>query len=510
MFLFESILALLALSLALAAVSRRIGAPYPAFLALLGVALAVAPRAPHVELDPELALALFLAPVLVDAGFDMSIRDLKRDWIAVTSLVVGAVIATTIAVAFVARWFEPGMPWPAAIALGAIVAPPDAVAASAVLKHVAPPRRLVAILEGESLFNDASALVIFRAAVVAAAMSFSESTIPMLAASVPVSIAVGAGVGYLLPRLISRIVDAPTSIIAQFVAAFGIWIAAEHVHLSGVLTLVAFAATASRVSQMPARLRLPSFAVWETVVFLANVLAFVLIGLQLAPILDDLTAEERIGYLSVGSAVLATIVAVRFGWVFLNGAGVVVYGRLRGFSPINPAVRPNWRSGLVVSWCGMRGIVTLAAALSLPNAFPFRNLVVFCAFFVVLGTLVLQGFTLGPLLRALDLPEDRQFDVESGFARTEAIRAALASLQGKDGEASARVRAEYEGLLAVADADPDAYAPAVSKEDRLRERAISAARQRLDELRRNGEIGDDAFHRIEEELDRSEIGVIEL
>ena len=217
--------------------------------------------------------------------------------------------------------------------------------------------------------------------------------------------------------------------------------------------------------------------------------------------------------MQVGAAVLATVVLVRFAWVFLNGGAVWIYGRLRGYSPINPGVRPGWRGGLVVSWAGMRGIVTLAAALALPdgaNPFPHRDLILFVAFFVVLGTLIIQGFTLGPLLRLLDLPQDRLLEKESGYARTEALRAALASLDGEDSDASRRVRDEYAGLIAVADAQDDAFAPQLSEEDRLRERAINAARTRLAELRYSGEIGDDAFHRVEEELDRAEIGVVEF
>ena len=513
MSLFESILLLLAVALVLAAFSRKVGAPYPAFLALVGAGVAFIPGFPRVELAPDLALALFLAPILVDAGFDMSIRELKRDWVVVTSLVLGAVVATTIAVALVARWLTPGMGWAAAIALGAIVAPPDAVAASAVLKHINPPRRLVSILEGESLFNDASALVIFRGALIAATFSMTSSTIPLLLLSVPASLLAGWALGMLLPRLNARITDAPTAILAQFLTAFGVWLAAERLHLSGVLTLVAFAATASRTTKTPARLRLPSFAVWETAIFFLNVLAFVLIGLQIEPIFERLDYNARWHYLTVGGAVLATVIVVRFAWVFLNGAGVQLYAKLRGFSPINPAVRPGWRGGLVVSWAGMRGIVTLAAALALPdgdNPFPQRDLILFCAFAVVLGTLVIQGFTLGPLLRLLDFPQDQILEKESGFARTEALRAALASLDGEEGEAASRVRDEYAGLIAIADADDDAFAPALSEEDRLRARAISAARYRLNELRFAGEIGDDAFHRVEEELDRSEIGVVEF
>ncbi len=511
--LFESLLALLAVALILAAFSRRIGAPYPAFLALVGACLAFVPGAPHVELAPDLALALFLAPVLVDAGFDMSIRELKRDWVPVSSLVLGAVVATTAAVAVVARWLTPGLDWAPAIALGAIVAPPDAVAASAVLKHINPPRRLVSILEGESLFNDASALVIFRGAVVAATFAMTATTIPLLILSVPVSLFAGWALGMTLPRINARITDAPTAILAQFVTAFGVWLVAERLHLSGVLTLVAFAATASRTTKTPARLRLPSFAVWETAIFFLNVLAFVLIGLQIEPIFEKLDYNARWHYLSVGGAVLATVILVRFAWVFLNGAGVRLYGRLRGYSPINPGVRPGWRGGLVVSWAGMRGIVTLAAALALPdgeNPFPHRDLILFTAFFVVLGTLVIQGFTLGPLLRLLDFPQDEMLEKEAGYARTEALRAALASLEGEDSDAARRVRDEYAGLIAIADADEESFAPPLSEEDRLRARAISAARSRLNELRFEAEIGDDAFHRVEEELDRSEIGVVEM
>lgn len=511
--LFESILLLLAVALVLAAVSRRIGAPYPAFLALVGAGVALLPGAPRVDLSPDLALALFLAPILVDASFDMSIRELKRDWAPVASLVVGAVVATTVAVAVVARWLTPDLAWAPAIALGAIVAPPDAVAASAVLKHINPPRRLVSILEGESLFNDASALVIFRGAVFAATFAMTATTIPLLLLSVPVSLFAGWALGMTLPRINARITDAPTAILAQFLTAFGIWLAAERLHLSGVLTLVAFAATASRTARTPARLRLPSFAVWETAIFFLNVLAFVLIGLQIEPIFEKLDYDARWRYLSVGGAVLATVILVRFAWVFLNAAGVALYGRLRGFSPINPGVRPGWRAGLVVSWAGMRGIVTLAAALALPdgdNPFPHRDLILFTAFVVVLGTLVIQGFTLGPLLRLLDFPQDKQLERESGFARTEALRAALACLEGETSDAARRVREEYAGLVAIADAEDDAFAPPLSEEDRLRQRAITAARTRLGELRRSGEIGDDAFHRVEEELDRSEIGVVEL
>jgi monovalent cation/hydrogen antiporter len=510
LFFFETVIALVALAVLFALLAQRIGAPYPAFLALAGAGLAFVPGAPKLALEPDLALALFLAPVLVDAAFDMSLRDLKRDWLPVTSLVVGAVVATTIVVALLAHWLVPEMPWAAAIALGALVAPPDAVAASAVLRFVNPPRRIITLLEGESLFNDASALVIFRGALLAATAQVAPAQlIAPLLASVPLSLVAGWAAGAIFPHLIGRIRDAPSSILLQFVGAFGIWLAAERLHLSGVLTLVAFAATLARNSQLTARLRMPSYAVWETSVFFLNILAFTLIGLQIGPVLEDLDWSERVRFFKVGAAVLATVIVVRFAWVFLNTGIAGLTARLRGFSRIDQAVRPGWRGATIVSWCGMRGIVTLAGALALPQAFPQRDLIVFCAFFVVLGTLVLQGFTLGPLLRALALPVDRELERESGFARTEAIRAAMETLAGDDSNAANRVRDEYAALLAIADSAPEAYAPPVSDEDRLRLRAVAAARQRLLALRRSGEIGDVAFHRVEEELDRTEMGVAE-
>lgn len=498
--------------------SRRIGAPYPAFLALVGAGLAFVPGAPKFELEPDLALAVFVAPVLVEAGYGMSMRDLKRDWKPVAGLVIVAVGLTTLATALVARWLAPGMPWVAAIALGAIVAPPDAVAASTVLRHINPPRRLVTILEGESLLNDASALVIYRAAVIAAGAHFAFATDGLrLLASVPISLVAGVLLGLGAARLVARFTDAPSAILVQFVATFGVWLAAERLHLSAVLTVVAYAVTIGRLAprNMPARLRLPSHSVWETAIFFLNALAFVLIGLQIGPIMARLDGAERAFYFKVSLAVLATVIVVRFVWVFCYGAGVAARARLRGFSPINPAVRPTARAGLIVSWCGMRGIVTLAAALALPQggadgagAFPHRDLIVFCAFVIVLGTLVLQGFTLGPLLRALDFPEDEAHRREVGHARTEAMRCALASLEGEEGEAAERVRAEYASLIAIADSSPEAFAPSVSQEDKLRQRAVIAARRRLLELRHSSEIGDDAFRVIETELDRMEMSVV--
>src|SRR5687767_873832 len=317
MLIFEWILILLAGAIVLTACARRLKLPYPSMLALGGVVLAILPNHPELRLEPELTLALFLAPVLLDAAFDTSLRDLKRMWIPVTCLVVIAVGITTLAVAWVVRAMVPEMPWGAAIALGAIVAPPDAAAASAVLRQLRIPHRMLVILEGESLLNDATALLVYRLAV-AATMGTATFT-PAAAGIQGLAMIASVAAGYLLARLSVRlmrlITDIPSAIVLQFVTTFGVWILAEEVGLSAIVTIVTYAITAARITpaQTPARLRLPAYAVWETVVFVLNVLAFVLIGLQVGPIFNALEPAERTHHLQIAAAVLGVVVAVRIG-----------------------------------------------------------------------------------------------------------------------------------------------------------------------------------------------------
>jgi NhaP-type Na+/H+ or K+/H+ antiporter len=292
----------------LAAAARRVGAPYPVFLAIGGALLAFVPGAPSPALPPELVLALFVAPVLLDAAFDASPRDLRDNWAPLVSLVVVAVGLTTAAVAVVAHALVPGMPWAAAIALGAIVAPPDAVAATAVLRPLHPPQRILTILEGESLLNDASALLIYRLAVGAvAAGSFSvQAVAPTFLLAVLGSLVAGPAWLAAAARA-ERVQHIPTAIILQFVGTFTVWLVAEHAGLSGVLTTVCFAMTLARLApaRMPARIRIPTNAVWATVIFALNIFAFIFIGLQIRPILVELAPAARNQYLLVAAAVLA-------------------------------------------------------------------------------------------------------------------------------------------------------------------------------------------------------------
>jgi len=236
---FEELLGLFVAAAILASVARRIGAPYPVVLALGGALLAFLPDAPELTLPPELMLALFVAPVLLDAAFDASLRDLKENWAPVTGLVVVAVGLTTLAVAIVVRALVPEIGWAPAVALGAIVAPPDAVAATAVLRQLRPPHRLLTILEGESLLNDASALLIYRLAVGAvAANGFSIGAVaPTFLFAIAGSVIAGPALGWVALRTFSRVRHVPTAIILQFVTTFGVWLLAERLGLSAVLTM---------------------------------------------------------------------------------------------------------------------------------------------------------------------------------------------------------------------------------------------------------------------------------
>jgi monovalent cation/hydrogen antiporter len=489
----------------LAAGARRIDVPYPAFLAIGGALLAFVPGAPSFTVLPELALALFVAPVLLDAAYDTSLRDLRDNWAPVTSLVVVAVGLTTIAVAIVARALVPALPWAPAIALGAVVAPPDAAAAIAVLRQLRPPQRILTILEGESLLNDATALLIYRLAVGAvAANGFSVGEVaPTFLFAVVGSVVLGPALGWVVLQLNDRVRHVPTAIILQFVSAFGVWILADRIGLSPVLTMVCFAITAARrgPERTPARIRIPSYAVWETVVFMLNVLAFIFIGLQIRPILASLDPSARGQYFAAAGAVLVTVIVVRLAWHMSFNAVIRWRERRFGFRPPRPMLRPSVASGLVISWSGMRGIVSLAAALALPTAFPFRDLIVLTAFFVVLGTLAILGLTLGPLLRVLDLRDDDPVGHEVAAARQRALRAGLAELEHDRSPVAEAVRQEFVMHLGSVEGNSEQSAAGGIAHRDTHRRAVQAARQAVLGMRASEEIGDDAFHQMEEELD---------
>jgi monovalent cation/hydrogen antiporter len=518
---FEWIILLLLGAALLSTLARRLGVPYPTLLAIGGVCLAFVPHSPEWTLDPRLALALFVAPVLLDAAYDTSLRDLRDNWVPVASLVVLAVGTTTVAVAYVARLLVPDMPWAAAIALGAIVAPPDAAAATAVMRQVKLPHRILKILEGESLLNDATALLVYRLAVLAMVSGGLPLTgvVPAFLLTVVGSLAAGMAFAWLFHRLNRHISDVPTVIIMQFASTFGGWIIAEAIGLSGILTIVTYAMTLARAGgpRMPARMRVPVNAVWGTVVFVLNAFAFVLIGLQLRPIWGRLDTSLRDSYATLALAVFVTVIVVRFAWVMTYNSAVRFKIARFGFHPPRPMARPTVRGGIVVSWAGMRGLVTLAAAFALPETladgtpFPDRDRLLFTAFCVVLGTLVLQGLTLKPLIRWMRLRDGDPVKQEVTWARTEAYRAALTAIEDETSDHAVILRKEYRAVVELNECSPRDGESGEPPGNPIRRKAIAAARNRADALRRDGAIGDDAYHVLETEFDWAELsaGVVQ-
>jgi len=507
MALFEITIALLAVGALLAALARRLQAPYPAFLALAGAALALVPGTPELALSPDLVLTLFVAPTLLNAAYDASPRDMRKQWVAIVGSAVLAVGVTVVAVALAARWLRPDMPWPVAVVLGAIVGPSDASAATAVLRALRPPHRVMVIVEGESLFNDATALLIYRAGLGIAAGSWAGwNGLFWLLLSLVGGIGLGLVAGKLYPRLIAAIEDGPTAVIAQFGGTFALWILASRIGVSPILSLLFFAMTVARYapSRQNARLRIQSYAVWDVGIFVLNVLAFILVGLQLRPILSGLGGWAWQTSVLFGTVILAVCILVRMGFVTGITAIRRSVERRLGRALGGADQVPTTGGAVVIGWCGMRGIVTLATALALPQGFPFRDLVLFGAFAVVLGTLVIQGITLRPLLAALDLPEEDIVGSEAALARLRAAEAALAVLQREADGAAPSLLAEYEGRRRLW-SSPDDPDPADAEHHAHRSLALRVERRTVLELRRRGEIGEDAFHVVEEELDWAEM-----
>jgi monovalent cation/hydrogen antiporter len=543
MALFELVIALLLVGAVLSLWADRLGVPYPALLALAGAALTLIPSAPRVVLDPQLALALFVAPILLDAAYDASPRDLKRNFAAVSSLAVAAVLATILAVAVVIHQIVPGMGWPAAMTLGAIVAPPDASAAVAVLRRLRPPHRMVVILEGESLFNDASALLAYRIAATAAMTGVIEgwSVVPLFLLTCGGGVVAGIVLARFYLWATRRVRDIPISVMLQFIGTFAVWLLASRIGLSSIITMIAYAMTLARRApeRVDARRRISSYAVWDVAVFVLNVLAFVLIGLQLRDIRTRVPDAQWHVYLWSATAVCATVILVRLLWVMSHNR--IAHWKLRRRRTRvrgaheqrgRPMTMPTLGGGLVISWCGMRGIVTLAAAMALPDgsagaAFPYRDLILFCAFAVVLVTLVVQGMTLRPLMAWIGLEDDGSVEREVRLARVETARAALKALDGpRESQPLETLRREYEARIRLSEREarsaerprtmrgPGALPPGKAsgtsppKPPTLAQalrRAVAAQRRALVELRARSVIGDDAFHVAEEEIDLLEL-----
>jgi CPA1 family monovalent cation:H+ antiporter len=501
--LLESTLILLFIAVLLLQVAKRLRVPYPALLALVGGCVAALPFAPHLNIEPRLALTLFVAPAVMDTAFEMPPRELMRIWLPLVSLAVVLVLLTTAAVAYAGVAFG-GLPVAAAVALGAIVAPPDAAAAAAVLREFKLPRRTMSVLQGESLLNDAVALLVFGVALSAAGSPghATAALLPHLLLAVPGGVLFGICVGLLAMWMLRKVAETLSHILMQFLITFGTWIAADRLGLSPIMAVVALAAVGSRYApaQTSARDRINTNAVWAIIVFVLNVLAFLMMGLQARNILSQMHGEALRQAMQFAAIVFGVVVLVRFAWVMLYGVLLRAFRkyfktRVAGGPP------PNGRIGVLVSWCGMRGLVTLATAFALPEAFPKRDVIVLSAFTVVIGTLVVQGFTIRPLIALLKIGPDDSLDLEVNVTRRAMLEAALAEVAESREPVAPAILAEIQ---TEHDASAGRRRP-ITAYDKIRQAAIAAARRLLADWRGQGRILDDTYHVLEDELDRAEL-----
>ncbi len=505
----------LALILAVAtmlAVAPALRIPYPILLVLGGLAIGFVPGMPEFELDPELVFFGVLPPLLYSAAFFTSLRELRANSRPIGLLAVGLVLVTTVGVAVVAHTVIDGFSWGSAFVLGAIVSPTDPLAATSIARRFGVPRKLVTIVEGESLVNDGTGLVLYRVAVAAVvAGSFSAFyTGGLFLVSAGGGIAVGLVVGWVVRQVRRRLDNPPAEITISLLTGYVAFIPADLVGVSAVLSAVTAGIYLGwhTPELTSAQVRLQGLAVWEIVQYLLNALLFVLIGLQLPIVIDALGDFSEATLLGYAVCVSVTVIAVRFAWVFaVLHAPKWIARRMS-----------NWRGAVFLSWAGMRGAVSLAAALALPletdagAPFPGRELILFLTFSVILATLVGQGLTLPFVIRALGLEDDGNEDREDAKARIHAAEAALVRLEELVSEAwvrddtAERVRGAYRfrtsRFRARLDAGDDGAIESRSQDyQRLRRELLDAERQALVDLRRRGAISNDVWIRVGRDLD---------
>jgi CPA1 family monovalent cation:H+ antiporter len=512
------LIALLLAATALAIVARKVGLPYPVLLVLGGLAIALIPGLPAVELEPDVVFLLFLPPILFAAGYFTSIRDVKANLTWILLLAVGLVLFTMVVVAVVTVVLVPSLPVAAAFALGAIVAPPDAAAATAVFQRLGVPRRIVTILEGESLLNDATALVAYRFAVIAATTgSFSLVTAGTTFVVAAVGgLAIGLVFGWLTTWAVDRVDDPVFSIVLTFLAPLAAYLPATELGLSGVLAVVAAGVYLGRKAPrlMSSSVRLSGVAAWQVLLFLINGSVFILIGLQLPQVLAGLDGYTPVQLIGLAVVVSITTILARIVWV-IPGTYLV-----RRLSAKLREREPDLGIGKVVlvSWAGMRGVVSLAAALALPIDFPERNLVIFLTFAVILATLVGQGLTLPFLVRRLGIEDGGgSTDAEEAYARLIAADAATARLEELAAEwpghielidnlrASYEHRTRHERLRKHPEEGDEDTEQELIEHRQIRMAVLSAERESLTILRERGAISDDVHRRVERDLDLEEL-----
>jgi Na+/H+ antiporter len=504
----------------LSALARRLSVPYPIVLVVGGALLGFVPGLPEVKLDPEVVLLVFLPPLLYSEAIFANFGDFRANLRALTLSAVGLVLATMCVVAWAAHALIPGLPWAAAFVLGAIVSPTDPLAAASIMRRLDAPRRLVSAIEGEGLFNDATALVAYRvavAAVVAGSFSLADAGLRFVLGASG-GVAIGIAVGWIVAEIRKRTTDAQVSITISLLTGYAAFVPADAIGASGVLaTVSAGIYMGIRGPQiLPARTRLQGYFVWDILDFIINAILFVLIGLQLRAVVDGLSGYSAITLGSYALAVTGAVVGTRLVWLFTVPYLIRAIDR----RPSQRARRVGARERLVIAWSGIRGAVSLAVALALPlttaaGGFPKRDLIVFLTFSVIFFTLVVQGLSLPALIRRLGVGDGGADAVEEVRARLVATKAAIEQIDALAGEewtrdeTVERMRGLYEyrkrRLAARAGKiEDDGYEDRSLAYQQMLQLVLGAQREALLRMRSDGELSNEMMNRILRELDLEE------
>jgi Na+/H+ antiporter len=515
---------LLILVVGLAILAKRFKTPYPIVLVIGGLLLSLVPHMPHAELNPEVVFLVFLPPLLFSAAFQTSWRDFRYNLVSILMLAFGLVGFTVYGVATAAPWIIPGFDWHLGLVLGAVICTTDAIAATSIARRLGLPRRIRDVIEGESLVNDASGLLALQLAiaiVVSGNVPSAGAQAGRLAYLVASGIVIGFVVGKLVYWVEKKIEDPPIEITISLITPYFAYLAAESVHSSGVLATVICGLYLGHESSiyLSTRARLQAAAVWETLNFVLNGIVFILIGLQLPQILSEIRGASFGRLLLIGLLFSGLVIGLRFLWIY-PGAWISYFIRRRLLG--QPETTPRPGGIFIVGWAGMRGVVALAAAISLPatlndgTPFPRRHLIIFLTFCVIFVTLVLQGLTLPPLIRWLGFAADAGNNPEEAQARSAMIEAALAYLEHARAEDRPEFAPIYDDLIRMQHHKLNLVQNKVSMEtgyrpedyDRLRElsgHVRSLQRAALLHLRNEDKISDEVMRNLERDLDLFEV-----
>jgi monovalent cation/hydrogen antiporter len=503
----------------LAVAARKLGIAYPIPFVIGGLVLGMIPGLPQVHLNPDLVFLIFLPPLIYPAALFTSWRDFRANLRPISMLAIRLVIISTVVIGFVAHKIV-GLPWAAAFVLGAIVSPPDAVAATAITKRLRVPRHIITIIEGESLVNDATALVIYRfavAAVVTGTFSLALVGLEFILVSVG-GVLVGAIIGWLASQIQRQLDDPPVQTTLSLLTPFAAYLSADKIGVSGVLAVVTAGLYLGRKAPeiINSRTRFQIFPIWEMVVFLLNGLIFILIGLQLPEILESLSGQSLFKLCWQAALLNLTLIFVRIAWIFAAKHLPELF-RKRNVKRSPPS---DWRHTAIVAWTGMRGVDSMAAAMALPlfvsngSPFPGRDLILFHTFAVILVTLVFQGLSLPFIIRWLRVEDDGVTQKEELQARVRTVQAALVRLNEFKGKSDDRVLnrllVEYQNRihdleLGAKTGDNISHEQKSTDYEQLLSEALLAERRMILQLRNENVINDEVLRRIQRDLDLAEL-----